>query len=504
MPQGVAPGLYTIILKSTFDSYTLGASVDGSYFGQVYVSSSELLPKLTISPSLLFEGQSATVSAKIDYSNGTSVRYGLFMATVYPSALKNFYNSLTLTIQVPLFYDVSTGLWSGGITLPSAYYGGTISIDPGAIYYSGPYDVIVTGLSADGVPGTTNISSQLPFQIQPYLLISGQSLSSLPQTSGLAFNGDTIAYSTTLSGDQFDGTNTISGGSVTIIGSQINGTLDVNNADLTLVGVTGGSIVAQASNVTLDQSSVTSLQLTGSRVSMNSSTFGQVSPSLPSISVQSPAANQIFNGTSGTLTVNGQDVSSVAVYMDGALLTTLPGGESSYSFQLPSSIPDGVHLLRVVATQSDGLSTSASTYFTTDAQLATAESQISSATASVSSAAATISSLGSQLNSATATVGSLSSGLGAANATIGGLSSKLNTDNNTITNLTDGMLVLGAVAAIALVVGLASLMRKNRNDAPPTPVAPSMTTPPTPAGIPPENPPSPPPNPQPEQQPQTA
>ncbi len=449
VPQGLKPGLYTILLNSDFNSYTLGASVDGSYFAQVYVASSASVPEISITPSPLFEGQSATVSARIDYANGTSIRYGMYMATVYPSALKNEYNALTLTIQVPLFYDVSTGLWSGNITLPSSYNGGgTISIDPGAIYLNGPYDVFVTGLSADGVPGTTDISSQLGFQIQPYFLISGQRVSSVTQDSGVAFQNDIITASANLVGDLFTGSNTIQGGSVTIVDSQINGTLDVNNAQLTLVGVSGGSIVAQNSEIVLDESSVASLQLTGSQVTLNSSSFGQISPSLPSIIVQSPAANQVFNGNSGTLSVNGQDISSISVYLDGSQLTTLTGGASSYTFALgASSLQDGVHLLQVVAKQQDGLSTSESIYFTTNGQLTSADNEISNLSTQISSATSTINSLGSQLNSA--------------NGSIGSLSSKLSTDNNTITSLMDGLYVLAIIAIIALVVAVVALVRKS-------------------------------------------
>jgi subtilase family serine protease len=475
IPQGLKPGLYTILLNSNFDSYTLGASVDGSYFAQVYVASSASVPRTSITPSLLFEGQSATVSTKIEYANGTSVRYGMYMATVYPTDLQNVYNALTLTIQVPLFYDVSTGLWSGNITLPSAYNGGgTISIDPGAIYLNGPYDVFVTGLSADGVPATTDISSQLAFQIQPYLLISDQGVSSVPQTSGVAFQNDVITASVNLADDLFTGSNTIQGGSVTIFDSQINGTLDVNDAQVTLVGVTGGTIVAQNSKIVLDQSSVSSLQLTGSQLSLNDSSFDRISPSLPTITVQSPAANQIFDGNSGSLSVNGQDVSSISVYLDGSLLTTLTGGASSYSFSLASSsLQDGVHLLRVVANQQDGLSASDSVYFTTNGQLTAADNEISTLTTQIGSATASISSLGSQLNSANGTIGGFNSKLNAANTTIGSLNSKVDADHTTITSLMDGFYALAVIAVIGLVVAVVALARRSGGS--PQPISPSTS-----------------------------
>jgi hypothetical protein len=448
IPSGLTPGLYTLMLTSQFNSFTLSASVDGSYFEQIYVAPSSSVPKISMAPGLLFEGESATVNAKITYANGTNVKYGMYEATLYPNAIQNLYPVLTEDIQVPLWYNVATGVWSGNVTLPSAYNGGgTVTIDPGAIYLNGPYDIYVSGLSADGVPTTTDISAQHGFIVQPYLLVSGQTFASPPQTSGVAFSGDTITSSVSLAGDLFTGTNTIKGGSVTIVDSQINGTLNVDNAQLTLMGVSGGSIVAQNSKITLDQSSVSSLQLTGSQVSLNASSFAQVSPSLPSITVQSPAAGQTFSGSSGSLSVSGQDISTISVYLDGSLLTTLAGGSSSYTFPLgSSSLQDGVHILQVVAKQQDGLSTSDSVYFTTNGKLTTAENDIGTLNSQISSATSTISSLGSQLNSA--------------NGTIGGLSSKLSSDNSTISSLMNVVYVLAVIAVIALVVAIAALFRK--------------------------------------------
>ena len=57
VPAGTAPGLYDVILRSSFDSYTLDKSIDGYYFGQVYVGASQSSPHIDISPSTLYEGQ---------------------------------------------------------------------------------------------------------------------------------------------------------------------------------------------------------------------------------------------------------------------------------------------------------------------------------------------------------------------------------------------------------------------------------------------------------------
>ena len=443
VPVGTAPGLYDVILNSSYNSFTLGTSINGAYFGQVYVAPAESTLSISISPSVLFEGQTVALSAKIDYVNGSSVRYGMYSAALYPKDLQNSYGALTDTIQVPLWYNVATGLWSGSLTLPSAYNaGGTVTIRSGALYLSGPYDIFVSGVSADGVPSSTDISAQQGFAIQPYLYLSGQDLTSLPQTSQVAFVNDTITGSASLAGDLFLGSNTIQGGTFTISSSQINGTLHVNNAHVTLTGVSGGIVVSQNSELVVLQSNLASLQLTDSQVSSNDSAFQQLTPAIPTISVQSPAQGQNYNGTSGSLTVTGQQIDSVSVYLDGATLATLQGGSSSYTFPLDSaSLALGVHTLRVVAIQQDGMSASTTVSFSTEGALAGVNNSIGSLTSQVSSA----------------------------NTTIGGLNSRLSSDQNTISSLmgtvrtlTYGLYGLGVAAVLALVLAIVALGRRDR------------------------------------------
>jgi len=281
-------------------------------------------------------------------------------------------------------------------------------------------------------------------------------LTSLPQSSQVAFAGDTIvgpaapllsSPATTLTDDLFIGSNTIQGGSATISQSQIQGTLYLKNAQVTLIGVTGGDVVAQDSKIILQQSSLSSLQLTNSQVSMNASLVDQVSPSLPTISIQAPISQGIYNGTSGNFTVTGEDVSSVSVYLDGALLKTFSEA-AAYSFPLDSAtISVGVHTLEVVATQQDGLSSSSSVYFSTDGPLIAANSSISSLTTQVSSE----------------------------NSKVAALSSQLSSQLNSANDITYG---LAAVAILALVIAVVALARKP--SAKPTNSAPPTTLPPAP------------------------
>ena len=445
VPLHTPPGLYDVLLHSSYDSLTLGTSVNGSYFGQIYVAPSESTPRISISPSAYYEGQTVVVSAKIDYSNGTSVKYGMYSAAVYPTDLQNSYNVLTQTIQAPLWYDAATGLWSGNVTLPSAYNsGGTVQIDQGALYLSGPYDVFVSGLSADGVPSSTDISTQLGFTVQPYLYLEGQDLTSVPQTSQVAFVNDTVAGSMSLTGDLFLGSTTLEGGTFTISDSQIQGTLSLMDAQAVITGVSGGNLVASNSKVAIQQSSLGSLQLTGSTATLVGSTYQQVTPSLPVISVQSPVQGQNYDGSSGALTVSGQQVSSISVYLDGELVAKLNGGVSSYNFPLDSaSLSLGVHTLSVVATQDDGLSSTVAVSFSSEGTLSS-------------------------------TIGSLNSQVSAANSTIGSLSSRVNSDQSTIGTLTSDVRsltigLLGLAAVIALVLVAAAVGRKGGREMVPHP-----------------------------------
>jgi hypothetical protein len=234
---------------------------------------------------------------------------------------------------------------------------------------------------------------------------------------------------------------------VTISQSQIQGTLYLKNADVTLIGVTGGDVVAQDSKIVLQQSSLSSLQLTNSQVSMNASFVDQISPSLPTISIQAPVSQGIYNGTSGNFTVTGEDVSSVSVYLDGALLKTFSEA-AGYSFPLDSAtMSAGVHTLEVVATQQDGLSSSSSVYFSTDGPLVAANNSISSLTTQVSSE----------------------------NSKIGALSSQLSSQLNSANDITYG---LAALAILALVIAVVALARKP--SAQPASSAPPTNLPPAP------------------------
>jgi hypothetical protein len=427
VPATATPGLYTIVLGAKFDSITLGYNLSGSFYGQIMVTSGPLNPVVTFSPSTLYQGQTAKVVADIRYPNGQEVTQGEFTALFYPQDLQGLYNILShdeyrLGLLTPLLYNPTMQEWVGNVTVPSGANAGSVaSIDNGNLVYSGPYDVFVTGISWDGVPTNSAESAQTPFFVQPYVWSSGQTLSSLSQGSGLALSGDTVTGSGSLSNDLFTGTNTISGGTVTISNSQISGTLNINNAKVTLVGVTGGNIIASGSSVTLLQSSVGNLSLSGSTVAINDASYQSISPALLTLSA-SGVPTTPFSGTASiSVSATGQGASSLTVWIDGNKVGSSTGAPVSLTVTA-STLADGVHTLQATATQSDGLSSSATWYFSTNANLAAAQGQLQSSN--------------------------------------GSLSSQLSTAQKNLTTTTDILYVALAVAVVALIIAVVAVLRK--------------------------------------------
>ncbi len=444
VPANAAPGLYTVILNATYDSYTAPDTLFGMSFSQVLVSSGASTPTISLSTSPLYEGQTVQVAANIAYPNGTEVKYGEYTVLIYPEELQNqftfiMHSEYAGSQLTQLQYDPAQNRWVGEVTLPSPYDAASLSgVNDNSFYYSGPYEAYVTGVSFDGTPTTSQLSAQQPFFVDPYIFTAG-SLSSVQQTTQLALNNTVITSSLAMSGDVFIQNNTIQGGNVTIANSHIIGTLYVVNARLTLVGVDGGNLVAQNSSVILLQSSIVSVQLTNSQILDNTSVIAQLSPALPTIQVQSPAGGISYNGTLGiTATVGGQQISTVWFYLDGTPLASFNSSSSPYSYQLDTTmLADGVHTLEVVASQSDGLSASTFTQFATDNSLIAANN--------------TIADLMSSLNTATSNEASLLSQISAADSSIGTLNQQLTTANNNTSTLTYEVYGIAAIAVLALI-----------------------------------------------------
>jgi len=471
VPSSAPSGLYTILLTANYSSYTLGAELNGSFFSQVWVSPSALTPKVSLSQSTLYQGQTVQVSAAITYPGGQPVTQGEYSAFVFPQALASDFSLYMHTVYAAgdltqLSYSPATSAWVGNVTLPSASNAGVLSdINSNAFSYSGPYSIMVTGLSSDGYPTTADGSTAQPFFIQPYTLVQNQVLNSGMQTSGLALSGVTINAPASLSNDIFLGTDTIQGGSVAITDSSIQGALNVQDAQLSLVGVSGGAISASNSQLSISDSSLGSLSLSGSTVTLSSSSYQSVTPPVPTIQISLPPSSSAYTGVLNvTVSITGQQFSSASISLDGSVYRAVPSGSATYTFPLDTAtLSDGVHTLAVTATQQDGLSTSTATSFSTGSQITSAQNYIGD--------------LRSTVGSQNTTVSNLMSALNGANAQISSQASKLTDQSNSLNSLTYGLYALGIIAIIALALAVVAMRRKEPPIPTASPPAPATQTP---------------------------
>lgn len=404
VPNDATPGLYTVMLHASYGSFTPGGNLTGAYYSQVWVSGPALSPAAIINPAFittalhpsclvctqtnttLYEGEQAHVEARISYANGNPVNYGEFTAIVYPQSVAGEYASLMHSEYaagqlIPLAFDPNLQEWVGNVTLPSSINQGALApLNFNSFGYSGPYDVYVTGISADGTPTSSDLAAQSPFFVQPYLYTQGP-VASLTQSSQLAFDFATITASGSLSGDLFLGSNLIQGTTLTITGSQIQGTLELTDSNVTLVGVSGGAIDATNSHLILKDSSIGSMTLDGSTVIVADSSYASVSPSVPTINVV--GLSQPLQGQAKYLiAVVGQDLSSssLSALVDGSrsalqVNATASGLTASGNINA-TAMNDGVHMLTVTAAQSDGLSSSLTTSFSTNAHQSALSKQL--------------------------------------------------------------------------------------------------------------------------------
>jgi hypothetical protein len=112
-----------------------------------------------------------TIVADITYPNNREVQNGLYTAAIYSEDLSGDLVSITTELMgVPLNYDSTLEKWTATFTLPSPedpspnFFG---SVEVGPQGYSGPYCIFISGISADGVPVTSDPSYQYTFYVQP-------------------------------------------------------------------------------------------------------------------------------------------------------------------------------------------------------------------------------------------------------------------------------------------------------------------------------------------------
>jgi len=453
IPANASAGLYTVMLNAGYNDETTGFSYGGSYFGQVYVAASFSVPKISVGPSTLFEGENASIAASITAPNGKEVTNGIYTALFYPETAQNDYSSLMHSTYaafalVPLTFDAKVGMWVANVTMPSPNDSSLVSsTNANAEYYGGPYDVYVSGLSAAGVPTAALLSAQQSFYVQPYVYTSNIVMTDLQQTSRLALSNVTINSGfapLTLTNDYFVGKDVVTGYDVTISSSTVSGTLSIEDGQTTLNGVNGGDVVVTNAYVVLEHSALSSLELgTGATASIDpASSYQSITPALPVVAISSPAANASYAGAiDAQVVVKGVGITALTFSLDGTRLPPLPLNSTTLGQQLSyplntTSMPDGTHILTVTAVQSDLLTATASVSFATHNQLAA---------------------VANDLATANKTIGALGGNLTIADGNIATLQSDLNSANHTISDLTYLALLAVAVAIVGIILAAYSM-----------------------------------------------
>ncbi len=470
-PNYIESGFYSLVFTSTYTQNSTTGEQTGSYTTGFYVSGPTLSYTL-VSPSVAIEGQYINVTASIVDSAGAPVDAGTFDLNVLPSQLayaSAYYGSLLLS-GLPMQFNPSLGEWTGVYPIPSAltlpfYY----SNDPAAL--AGSWTVFVSGEapSAENVQTVYSYINVLPYTLLPYSQLSPSNVTGaeLVTYNGTAYGlDDAGSYSLAVTGLSI------------VLEQDVFGNLTITDATVELLGSSADSIVAVDSTILLaDGTSVGSMALAGSTVQVVDSSYESVSPALPTISVS--GLSRPLSGVSNfTITVTGQQLS-------GSSLTATVDGESIPLFVSPSyggltatgtinasALADGVHILSVTAPQTDGLNSSYTAYFSTDAQVSAVQSQLSS-----------------EINLLNSTIQALQ-------GTVNSLNSKLSSTTSNVGGVTDLAYVLAVVAIVALIAAAYATRRRGVSETKPAPPpaaesqqpqAPSQ--PPQPQGQPPSSPP---------------
>ena len=347
IPVNAQAGLYTIMLQASYGSETL------EYARWLFLRASLGFKRNNHTKNYTFSydaihGAKRQITADIQYTNGQEVTQGEYTAIIYPQELQNQYTTIMYNEYLngqltQLTYNSSLNRWTAIVTLPSPYNSGVISpVNDNSFYYAGPYEAYVTGISYDGVPTTTQLAAQQNFQIQPYLYLANQLITTLQQNWGLALTGDTITGSQNLANNVFIGLNTLQGGTTTISDSSITGNMIVSGSNLTLQGVYGGNIIATNSTINLINTYVKSLTLTNSSYSMLSSTYQTINPTPPTITITTPTNGTSYTGNiNAMITTLANNIASVTVYLNDQQIQASPTNGTLMLIIPSANYPDG-------------------------------------------------------------------------------------------------------------------------------------------------------------------
>jgi subtilase family serine protease len=352
VPANLTRGFYKLQFLSSYKANNSTTGVDlGNFTTGFYVSGSDLTYSIS-TPTTLYEGQYITAAAKITNSTGAPVTSGVFLATFIPSgyAYEAYTTDFYGYTSVPMFYDAALQEWyteyqvPSVLTSPNLFVGNLLSLS------SGPWTVYVSGESAAAANAalTNAYVDVLPYTYYSQALLDRANVGTSPL---IAVNG--------------------TGYTLSNIGAT---TLSVRGLHITLSGSTMESLTVYDSTVWLDDTHVGTLTVTNSTVVLAHGTkVDTISPPLPTITVS--GLSQPLTGNTGfTVTVSGEQLTngSLAAAIDGSpvavVSTASSSGLTARGTVSIAGLPDGIHTLVLTAKQSDGLSSSITTYFSVSTQ----------------------------------------------------------------------------------------------------------------------------------------
>ncbi|BBG24293.1 S53 family peptidase [Sulfuracidifex tepidarius] len=390
VPPTVHQGLYDVIFNAQYQSYSLDQNITGYFYGQVYVTPQGSIPRINVSEYSL-QGSIMKIYANISYPNGTPVEYGMYSATIFPYKLSAEYPEISNVLEIPLFFNYSTGLWEGNVTLPSIYNDGNLTY-LGSGISQGPFYILITGESYNGVPTGVELKYAKSFTIEPYSLVENQNVTlPLPYTF---FVGDTIqGFHGTLMNDMFQNTSIVGGKPTLILSS---GSVSVSGTNLTIANSNMEEVEAYDSNITILDSHISNLVLVNSRVIILNSNVTNVSPT--PVRIEAPAELTVNGTFTLNFTVLGESVNHVTAYLNGTEVETYYKNGTLELTLNTSQLKEGAYQLLIKAVQNDGVSASHKTIINVNTELSEVSSSLSKAESNLTTIKDNVSSINSSVS----------------------------------------------------------------------------------------------------------
>ncbi len=221
---------------------------------------------------------------------------------------------------------------------------------------AGIYNVYVSGISSNGYPTTTALSSQKSFEVMPDVFMSSQKIVNPVQTYELALSNDTIAYNGSISNSVFMENNYIMGSELGLERSDIGGTLYVNNSMVYLNDTNALNIVLNNSTLVMIESHSNDISVSGtSKIVLQDSSYNVLSPSKAKIDIISPVFDKAYNNSLlFKATVSGNNIAYTEVLINDNMIKNTTSTSIDFSYNV-SSMADGSYNVTFMAVQTDGM-----------------------------------------------------------------------------------------------------------------------------------------------------